>query len=261
MSAKAKFSSEAMLCKTFIRHLPAGWTAYPESGGWDIVLVRDDGLQIGIEAKLTLNAKIITQAAEEGRGGYYAMQEGPDFRAVLIPYGTAGTMGWLCHYLGLTVIEMMDKATFESSDRYYQRNTTGFTPHLPAATGPGWFSEDHWYDMAPAKRITLPDYVPDVTAGRSGPTKLTDWKIKAIKIAVSVERRGFVTRADFKHVGIDHRRWLNNAYGWLVVGATRGIYIAGPRLGDFKAQHPKNFEQIAADYDKWRLPDEVPDAA
>lgn len=257
MNEKSKFSSEAMLCKTFIRHLPAGWTAYAECQGWDIILVRDDGLQIGVEAKLTLNAKVICQAAEDGRRGIYAMQEGPDFRAVLIPYGTAGSMGWLCHYLGLTVIQMMDKATFEDPYNRYEANKHGFKPALPEADDSEWFSEQHWYDMAPARRITLPEYVPDVAAGRSGPTKLTDWKIKAIKIAVTVERRGFVTRADFKHVGIDHRRWLNRDYGWLVVGEKRGTYIAGPRLGDFKAQHPKNFEQIAADYDKWRTPDDL----
>ena len=93
----------------------------------------------------------------------------------------------------------------------------------------------------------LPEYVPDVSAGASAPVQLTDWKIRAIKIAVLLEKRGFVTRSDFKGIGIDHRRWLA-PNDWLKI--ENGRYIAG-RLPDFKAQHPKNYAEIVADFDKW----------
>lgn len=37
------------MCAAFIAALPEGWVAYPETGGFDIVLLRSaDGFQIGI---------------------------------------------------------------------------------------------------------------------------------------------------------------------------------------------------------------------
>ncbi|TIU81425.1 MAG: hypothetical protein E5W01_20510, partial [Mesorhizobium sp.] len=63
--AKAVFESEAALCAAFIARLPKDWTAYPETAGFDILLVRGaDGAQIGVEAKMTLNAKVLMQAVE-----------------------------------------------------------------------------------------------------------------------------------------------------------------------------------------------------
>ena len=66
----AKPFSEAALCAAFIaaatvtpkRTDHAQWVAYPETGGFDILLVRQtDGVQIGIEAKLALNPLVVSQ--------------------------------------------------------------------------------------------------------------------------------------------------------------------------------------------------------
>ena len=51
----------------------AKWTSYPETEGWDLLLVREDGLQLGIEAKLALNLEVLVQALGRGRDGV-----GPD---------------------------------------------------------------------------------------------------------------------------------------------------------------------------------------
>lgn len=249
---KANFAKESDLCAAFISALPDEWTAYPECKGWDILLSRNDGVQVGIEAKLTLNAKVISQTVED----YWDVdREGPDYRAVLIPYGTAGSMGGICRLLALTVIEMKD-AEIQEIQSYYSKGA--FRPTLPRNDVRYWGANEEWYDWAPLHRIELPDYVPDVEAGHAAPVRLTDWKIKAIKIAIIVEKRGWVSRADFKHIQIDHRRWLEPYVGWLRQGEHRGTYIAGPRIGDFKAQHPVNYEQIAADYEKWRPKDDTP---
>jgi hypothetical protein len=113
--AKAVFESEAALCAAFIARLPEGWTAYAETAGFDILLVRGaDGAQIGVEAKMTLNAKVLMQAVEglySGRGSEHAA---PDFRAALVPDGSAGAeMKSLAGYLGITVIEMTGEAERE----------------------------------------------------------------------------------------------------------------------------------------------------
>lgn len=98
------------------------------------------------------------------------------------------------------------------------------------------------------QRCALPDYVPDVAAGSSAPVKLTDWKVKAIKLAVLLETRA-VTRADFKALGLDPSRWTDRHTGWLVAGDAG--YRPGPGMPDFKAQHPRNYEEIRADIAKW----------
>ena len=103
----AKFATEAELCAAFIAALPKEWTAYPETGGFDILLSRNaDGFQIGVEAKLRLNAKVICQAAEEV-GYSYVDRPGPDCRAVLIPDGVSLDLAGLCPLIGITVIRML----------------------------------------------------------------------------------------------------------------------------------------------------------
>lgn len=104
-------------------------------------------------------------------------------------------------------------------------------------------------------RHKLPEYVPDVPAGASAPLQLTAWKICAIKIAVTLEKQGYVTRQDFKHHGIDYRRWIAPEYRWLVAGD--GRYTRGDRFPDFKKQHPVVYKQIKADAKKWMLPPEA----
>lgn len=281
---KSEFENEAALCSAFIASLPSGWTAYPETSGFDILLVRaTDGAQVGVEAKKTLNAKVLLQAIE----GMYSRRgiesEGPDFRAALVPMGTAGAeMKRIARYLGVTIIECREPKNFETeierrAASYGQWHPNGvderqaalhrqwaerdvkadwhpFEPELPDHSGYDWRGD--WADHCPAKRCKLPDYVPDVTAGASGPSQLSEWKIKAIKICVILEKRGWVSVADFRHVGIDRKRWLD--MGWLVGReGFRGHYIAGMHSLDLRRAHPINYGQIEADYEKWKPVDEV----
>lgn len=237
----AGFAKESDLCAAFLVVLPEVWTAYPETGGFDLLLVREaDGFQIGVQAKLRLNAKVIRQAVEQG-GPSHVTAPSPDCRAVLVPQTAAGAdMAEICRLLGLTVIVLPGE------------RQQPFSPTLPR---PKQDAESRtWFEQAPCQRITLPDHVPDVVAGRPAPVRLTAWKIRAIRIAVTLERRGFVLRDDFKHHKVDMRRWVAPRSGWLVRQETGG-WGKGSRLPDFRAQHPKNWAQIEAGYDGWRLPD------
>jgi hypothetical protein len=243
---KPPFEKEAELCAAFIAALPKEWTAYPETGGFDILLVRAaDGFQIGVEAKLRLNAKVICQAAEYV-GHYYVDSAGPDCRAVLIPEGVSVDLAALCPLIGVSVISMSPEEDLGYADL---KRPPRFRPNLPRHDHE--WDNSKWFELCPAKRIELPDYVPDVTAGDSAPVALTDWKIRAIKIAVTLERRGFVTRQDFAHFRISMSRWTQCE--WLLKDGSGG-WIAGPYLPDFHAQHPVNFPQIEADYEKWKNP-------
>lgn len=234
---QSMFAAEADLCAAFIAALPRGWTAFAETANWDILLVRDeDGFQIGVQAKLRLNVEVLDQALEES-GRYHAERPGPDCRAVLVPADAPGRLGRICAYAGLTVI------TVSASDRRTRRPE--FYPRLPKRDD--W--SDDWHELAPARRHALPEYVPDVRAGSSAPLQLTEWKIKALKIVALIEEYGIISRRDFAHLRLDHRRWL--AAGWLRV--TKEGYVADAPP-DFKAQHPIVYQQIKADIDKWCPP-------
>lgn len=120
-----------------------------------------------------------------------------------------------------------------------------FDPSLPDQ--PGSYVSDRWPEWAPEKRHALPDYVPDVAAGASAPIQLTEWKIKALKLAILLERNGKVFRSDFKALGLDARRWTDGH--WLAV--TPDGLVPGTGFPDFKKMHPKVYDKIAADFDKW----------
>lgn len=247
MLERAGFSSEAAMCAAFIAGLPKGWVAYPETANFDIVLVRQaDGAQIGIEAKLKLNGKVIAQAAEETRS-YEANRGGPDYRAVLIPTGVSQELSPLCLYLGIAVISI------RPPDKW----SRGFdiSHQLPALDGRSSYGEDgaEWWDHCPTKRLTLPEYVPDVRAGASAPSSLTAWKIGAIKLTILLGRRGYLTREDFAHYRISFPRWRTE--GWLIPGGVRGQFVRGQYCPDFRLQHPRNHAEIEADYEKWKRAD------
>lgn len=261
---KSVFENEAALCAAFIAALPEGWTAYAETAGFDILLVRSiDGAQIGVEAKMTLNAKVLLQSVEGIYSAHGSEREGPDFRAALVPYGAAGAeMKSIATYLGVTVIEcraggegeQQVEAEVAKHGEYYRpyasKNYEPFKPELPDAKFQ-W--RETWADYCPAKRCPVPDYVPDVVAGASGPSQLSEWKIKAIKICILLERRGFVTGADFAHIKIDRKRWLD--FRWLKPTPVRGQYVAGSVALDLRAAHPVNFGQIESDFEKWKPKD------
>lgn len=240
------FRSEADLCREFISALPDGWVSYAETSGFDILLVRaSDGYQIGIEAKLKLNAGVVAQIV--GNRWHSPTEPGPDFRAVLVPYGADNAdLVTICDVLGITVIRV------NHPDSLF-RPVYKFSPALPETSRRQTWSSD-WYDMAPSQRCALPEYVPDVVAGSKSPQQLTTWKIAAIRLQIIMERRGYVTRDDFKHLKLDHRRWIAPGYRWLQPGAERGTFIPGSYYPDLKAQHPVNYIEIAEDFQRWAPP-------
>jgi hypothetical protein len=240
------FATEADLCRAFLAEIPSAWTAYNETAGWDILLVRRaDGFQIGIHAKLRLNGKVIEQAVE-AYGSYAAQQAGPDCRAVLVPDKAAHAFSSVCSYIGLTIIRMVHP------EARYRLSAGKYHPALPDQLGDTGHA---WHEWCPAKRHKLPEYVPDVPAGTPSPVQLSQWKIKVIKISVTLERRGYVTRADFKHIQLDHRRLLTSGLGWLIPNRETGRYTRSKLWPNLKTMHPRVYGEIDRDYNRWRTPE------
>jgi hypothetical protein len=235
----ARFKTEADLCAAFLGCVGAAWVPYAETAGWDILLVRrSDGVQIGIEAKLRLNAEVVAQALEGLRDAWSG--EGPDYRAVLVPEaGVVAGAAALADHIG---ISLMWVRWWEGAKRPFS-----FYPALPEVGHR--YDSSYWHEWSPLQRHQLPAYVPDVAAGASGPVQLTDWKVRALKLAVLLEHRGHITRADFKAIDIDPRRWTDGRTGWLRPTATG--YVAGA-MPDFKGQHPRVYAELLATIEERR---------
>lgn len=252
-----RFESESAMCAAFIKDADRqGYDAYPETCGYDIVLVhRENRWQVAIEAKQQFNAHVVCQAADRVMSRYH--HDGPDFIAVLTPEGGDPYVADLARRLGIVMIRargVPDKRGMVKSGEFAW--SKAFTPDLPddylsADRSISW-AEREWPQHVFAEPLKLPDYVPDVAAGKAAPVALTEWKIRAIRICILLERRGYVTAADFKTLEISPSRWVQG--GWVRRDGKR--LIAGA-LPDFKKQHPKNFDEIAGDFAVWgkKLPE------
>lgn len=237
------WETEAALVAEFITQLrdrprwgkqDCPWTIYPETAGWDLLLQHRDGFQLGLEAKLSLNAKVVAQALD-GQHRYYR-PEGPDFRGVLVPAKKVQhDLRLICDAIGIGIIGL-----HPVEPNVYR------TLSLP---GEDTYNCEQWPHWCPAERCPLPAYVPDVEAGKPSPVALTDWKIKAIKLMIVLERRGFVTRRDMRALKISPSRWTDCWHGFLTHG-DQG-YVRCSRTPDLKAQHPRNYAEIEADFDIW----------
>lgn len=250
MSKAKLFTSEADMVAAFCslidparwarnpEHAPR-WTQYHETAGWDLLLVHETGIQVGIEAKLSLNAKVLEQALPSR----WADPSGPDYRAVLVPTdGLQHHLARLARHVGITVITISGERAPDGALRHVYSN-----PGLPDEKHT--YSLTDWPNWCPLERCKLPEYVPDVSGGKAAPIQLSPWKIKAIKLLILLERRGAVTRRDMKALGLSPTRWTDHYNGFLRPGPDG--YVRSGLTPDLKAQHPVNWAQIEADYDTW----------
>lgn len=248
---KAAFPTEAALCDQFIADMRAlgGWTLFPETAGFDILAVYDrTGHQLGIEAKLALNAKVADQILPADYSG--GMDNGPDFRAVIVPFvgeasdgirkmlGILGVMVWT---LDQTWNRGRDAFCFvRALDRWHH----GSRPDrrcYDTADGPLNDWDRAWHDWNPVERCRLPEFVPDVRAGVPCPIQLTPWKIGALRVLADLEIDGYVTAKSVRERGVDARRFCASD-GWLEM-------LGGGRWGRgkipaFDQQHPEAYAQV-----------------
>jgi len=228
------------------------WTIYPEACGWDLVLAEEEtSVQIGIEAKLAVNAKVIHQALRDTASRYWDRQRGPDYRAILVPAGGRNLeLREICSLVGLTVLSLYDSRPYADEPDWHWSSPSS----LPDEERCDEFSMGGWHSWFPAERLKLPDYIPDVRAGVKSPIQLTEWKIRAIKLWILLDRRGVVTRSDMKALGLSPTRFTDRFNGFLTPDPGRGGYVKHAGSPDFRAQHPRNYAEIEADFEKWIPP-------
>jgi hypothetical protein len=246
---KTKFPTEAALCDLFIADMRemGGWTIYPETVGFDILLVRDaTGHQLGVEAKLSLNAKVADQIIPDLHMGYATEgKEGPDFRAVIVPYIGEASEG-IAKMLRILGVQVWSPDEYERSTTFMHFQLSrhrGDVRECDATAGDLLPWDLAWHDWNPARRCLLPEIVPEVRAGVPSPTMLTPWKIGALKVIADLEVFGFVTAKSVRDHSIDARRFCASD-GWLT--SLGGGRWARGKLPRFEDQHPEAYAQVLA---------------
>lgn len=211
--AKALFPNEAALCAAFIRDFNAidGWICYPETGGFDILVAHKDGWQIGVEAKMQLNAKVADQILPSFNA-YYDVPS-PDHRLVIVPYISDGAEGIA------KMLRMLGVEVWEAQDADYRGSTFHVSDKLARAEGLHYWSRP-LYDWNPAQRIRLPDTIPEVQAGVPSPVRLTAWKQGALRVLAHLEIHKRITVKQIHSYGIDSTMWTR--HGWLDRHEERG---------------------------------------
>jgi hypothetical protein len=228
MKPKA-FATEADLCAAFLAWVAREHPeirAYAEWAGWDILLVYPEGWQIGVQAKLRLNAEVLGQAAPDAY--YYSTDHerpAPDYRAVLVPEQGANLSG-IASRLGLVVF----------SPRRRWDGLIEFEPHLRQAEKPDrYWPRREWVDWNPINRHELPPCPTDSIAGSPCPVSLTQWKLGALAVLAELAVRGTITTKNIKS-HCDPRRWI--AGGWLEPAGDKGVWKRGAACPNFDEQHP-----------------------
>lgn len=261
---KAAFQAESALCDCFIESAKkiGGWTVYPETAGFDILCVYDStGHQLGVEAKLRLNAKVADQILPDSFA--WSDQRGPDFRAVIVPCVTEANAG-IAKMLGILGVQVWHperdysyingepRETFHFLRAFSRHNWTdrhgelhGEPDHreYDLESGPLAEFDLAWHDWNPAERCELPEIVPEVRAGVPAPVRLTPWKIGALKVLADIEVYGFVTAKSVRAHGVDPRRFCASD-GWLR-SLGDGKWGRGT-VPKFDQQHPQAFAEILA---------------
>lgn len=250
MTELSPIRTEAELCSIFIRDMNAqpGWTCYPETGGFDILAVHDDGRQVGVEAKLQLNAKVADQIMPEPWQFRYGMT-GPDHRIVIVSKITDASAGIakLLGYMGVPVL--VPREGYESRESFKKRME--FCSHNLAGLLSG---RDPWgrvdlFDWNPEERCQVPMVVPQVAAGVPAPVRLTPWKEKALRALALMRRQGFITTKQIKELGMSPTAWTQHSstQSWLDKGSKPGQWIETDRTPAFDKQHPEAYAVAVAE--------------
>jgi hypothetical protein len=243
------FPTEAALCALFIQEFneQEGWTCYPETGGFDVLVAHETGRQIGVEAKLRLNAKVAQQILPS-HGEELHGKHGPDHRLVIVASITEANAGIarMLELFGIPVwsprmsyrckrgarFEYEDVPSFDLKQKLRDDATCATVDRF------GYHYHHALFDWNPPERVPLPDLPPLVAAGVPCPVQLTPWKQSALRVLARLRVQGSITAKEIAAEGCSPSNWTQH---WLKAGDRRGQWVETPRLPKFDEQHPEHY--------------------
>jgi hypothetical protein len=249
---QALFPTEAALCALFIREFneQPGWTCYPETGGFDVLVAHESGRQIGVEAKQRLNAKVAEQALPS-HGEELHSRSGPDHRLVIVTSITEANAGIarMLEMFGIPVWAPRIQQGWNDRHETTHEATFDLERRLrddAECTEPPRF-QYHWhsalFDWNPVERVTLPDLPPCVAAGVPCPIQLTPWKQAALRVLARLRVQGSITAKEITAEGCSPSNWTQR---WLKQGAHRGQWVETGAMPKFDEQHPEHYAAAVA---------------
>ncbi len=250
---KEAITSEAHLCALFMSEFNSlpGWTCHPEAAGFDVLVVHEDGRQIGVEAKLVLNAKVADQILPSLGDEFYG-KSGPDHRLVIVSKITDASAGIkkMLEHLGVRVLVAQRCSSIRGQDHAFGIQHNLFWPEKGF---PQWGHYSRMFDWWPEKRCQVPSVVTKLPAGVPSPVRLTPWKESALHVIAQMRYQGFITAKQISAFGIGVTAWTQSPGSkpaWLVRGACRGQWLETEHMPAFDKQHPDAYAvavvQIAA---------------
>jgi hypothetical protein len=203
MPIKDRFDSERELCQFFMEAArDQGWSVYPETAGYDILLVATDKVrggsvqvhdQVGVEAKLRGNVTVLRQAMPSVR----RRGSSPHFFSVLVPTASQD-FKYVATQLGIVVFSALQPQGW--------RDLVKKAPNVASKLA-------RHYRYEGAEPCWTPGMHIDIEAGVASPKSITPWKIAAVKLCLRAARYGTVTSADFRDAGISTTVFRTN--GWI----------------------------------------------
>lgn len=258
MKPAEKISSEAELCDIFMREFNEidGWSCYPEAAGFDVLVVHEDGRQIGVEAKMQLNAKVADQILPD-RYEFYG-RPGPDYRLVIVSKITDASAGIVKMLEQLGVKVLLPRIGYRKEGEAY---TFDLEHKLLEVSGRDPYYDWYMFDWNPPERCKVPVMLTSLRAGIPCPVRLTPWKEKALMVLAQLRSQGSITAKQITSHGVGVTAWTQapgSKPAWLKKGAVPGTWIETEHLPAFDKQHPEVYaaavERIAASAPKELMP-------
>lgn len=183
MVVHKKYKLEREMCEELVGwSAPSGWIAYPEQGGWDLLLVRR-GVQFGVQTKLRPTVKLMSQALSNPT-------RGPHYRAVAV-----GNMDYR---------ERLDFERVAKACHLVPIDMSCHHSHWLDSAGnrSKFYTFIQWrhYRWFPEETIWIPPFVPKHAAGVPSPRTVSPWMVAAVKMELLFRSKGWVTIEDARSI-------------------------------------------------------------
>jgi hypothetical protein len=204
-----------------------------------VLVVHESGRQIGVEAKLSLNAKVADQILPN-RGDEYYGRPGPDHRLVIVSKITDASAGIVKMLERLGVSVLCTRKSCDMEGDYYKFDLE--YQLLNREKDRLYYGNERLFDWSPVERCQVPMMVTNLPAGVPSPIRLTPWKESALKVVALMRQQGFVTGKQIAAHGIGITSWTQapgSKPAWLARGSVRGQWIETEHMPAFDQQHPE----------------------
>lgn len=187
------FGTEAELCDQLIKVARAcGYQVHAEVSGWDLLIVcRETGTQLGVQAKLRPSVDVLAQALGHER------LPGPELHAVLVPVAPPAFIT-VARRLNVHVIQGVLLGELS----------------LPIIFG----NKFRWTHT---RREWVPEVEVYTPAGVPSPRSITRWKLAAVKLCMLARERGHVTAADLRELKLSRNWWFSPRFGPVLVSRVK----------------------------------------